>query len=54
VLSNTYVSNVPGPRAPLSLAATPLFEIFPIVALIGNLSLAVGALSCAGRFNVTA
>ena len=51
---NTYVSNVPSPRAPLSLAGAPLLEIFPIVPLIGNLSLAVGALTYAGQFNVTA
>ena len=53
-LENTYVSNVPGPRAPLSLAGAPLLEIFPVVPLIGNLSLAVGAISYSGQFNVTA
>jgi diacylglycerol O-acyltransferase len=53
-LENTYVSNVPGPPAPLSLAGAPLLEIFPLVPLIGNLTLAVGALSYAGQFNLTA
>ncbi len=51
--ANTYVANVPGPPAPLSLAGAPLLELFPLVPLIGNVTLGVGALSYAGQFNLT-
>jgi diacylglycerol O-acyltransferase len=51
-LQQTYVSNVPGPQVPLHLAGAPLLEIFPIIPLIGNLTLAVGAFSYVGQLNV--
>jgi diacylglycerol O-acyltransferase / wax synthase len=53
-LANVYVANVPGPPMPLYLAGTQLVEIFPMVPLIGNITLGVGAMSYAGQFNVTA
>jgi diacylglycerol O-acyltransferase len=51
-LQQTYVSNVPGPRVPLHFAGAPVLEVFPIIPLIGNLTLAVGALSYVGQFNI--
>jgi diacylglycerol O-acyltransferase / wax synthase len=52
-LANAYVANVPGPPMPLYLAGAQLLELFPIVPLIGNITLGVGALSYAGQFNIT-
>jgi diacylglycerol O-acyltransferase len=52
-LANAYVANVPGPPMPLYLAGAQLLELFPVVPLIGNITLGVGALSYAGQFNIT-
>jgi WS/DGAT C-terminal domain len=49
---NAYVANVPGPPIPLYFAGAPVLEIFPVVPFTGNLSIGVGALSCAGQFNL--
>jgi hypothetical protein len=51
--ANTYVANVPGPPVQLYLAGAPLLEMFPLVPLVGNVTLGVGALSYAGQFNLT-
>lgn len=51
--ANTYVANVPGPREPLTFAGVPVLELFPLVPLIGNVTLGVGALSYAGQLNLT-
>jgi WS/DGAT/MGAT family acyltransferase len=51
---NTYAANVPGPPVPLYFAGAPLLEVFPIVPIMGNVSLGVGALSYGGQFNITA
>ncbi len=51
---NTYAANVPGPPVPLYFAGAPVLEVFPVVPLLGNLSVGVGALSYAGQFNLTA
>jgi diacylglycerol O-acyltransferase len=51
---NTYAANVPGPPVPLYLAGAPLLEVFPVVPLMANVSVGVGALSYAGQFNITA
>jgi diacylglycerol O-acyltransferase len=51
---NSYAANVPGPPVPLYLAGAPVQEVFPVVPLIGNVSVGVGALSYAGQFNITA
>jgi len=50
---NVYVANVPGPPVPLYLDRAPLLEVFPVVPIMGNLTLGVGALSYAGQFNLT-
>ena len=50
---NVYVANVPGPSVPLYLDRAPLLEVFPLVPIMGNLTLGVGALSYAGQFNLT-
>jgi diacylglycerol O-acyltransferase len=51
---STYAANVPGPPVRLYLAGAPLLEVFPVVPLLGNISVGVGALSYAGQFNLTA
>jgi WS/DGAT/MGAT family acyltransferase len=51
---NVYVANVPGPPVPLYLAGAPLLEVFPVVPLMGNVSLGIGALSYSGQFDITA
>jgi len=53
-IMNTYAANVPGPPLPLYFAGAPLLEVFPVVPLLGNVSIGVGALSYAGQFNITA
>jgi len=53
-LMNTYVANVPGPPVRLYFAGMPVLEVFPIVPLLGNVSVGLGALSYAGQFNLTA
>jgi diacylglycerol O-acyltransferase / wax synthase len=52
-LMNTYATNVPGPPVPLYFAGARVLEVFPIVPILGNLSIGVGALSYAGQFNIT-
>ena len=47
-------ADVPGPPAPMYLAGARLLEVFPVLPLIGKVSLGVGALSYAGQFNITA
>jgi diacylglycerol O-acyltransferase / wax synthase len=51
---NTYAANVPGPPIPLFFAGAPVLEVFPVVPIMANVSLGVGALSYAGQFNLTA
>jgi diacylglycerol O-acyltransferase len=50
---NLPVTNVPGPPAPLYLAGARLLELFPVVSLMGNLTLTVAVLSYAGQLNLT-
>jgi len=50
---NVYVANVPGPSIPLYFMMAPVDEVFPIVPIIGNIALGVGALSYSGQFNIT-
>ena len=52
-MMNTYVTNVPGPPMPLHFAGAPVLEVFPVVPLIGNMSIGVGALSYETQFNLT-
>jgi diacylglycerol O-acyltransferase len=51
---STYAANVPGPRVPLYFAGALVLEVFPVVPLLGNIAVGVGALSYAGQFNLTA
>lgn len=52
-LMNIYIANVPGPPVPLYLAGAPMLEVFPVVPIMGNVPLGIGALSYAGQFNIT-
>jgi diacylglycerol O-acyltransferase / wax synthase len=51
--ANVYVANVPGPSTPLYLAGARVLALFPVVPLLGNITVGVGALSYAGRFAIT-
>jgi WS/DGAT/MGAT family acyltransferase len=49
---NLLSADIIGPTQPLSLAGAPVRDAFPLVNLLGNVTLGVGALSHAGRFDV--
>jgi diacylglycerol O-acyltransferase / wax synthase len=51
---NLVVTNVPGPPAPVYLAGARLLELYPVVPVMGNLTLVVAVLSYAGQLNLTA
>ena len=51
---NVVSADLPGPDTPRYFAGAELIEVFPLVNLLGNESLGVGALSYAGQFNVMA
>ena len=51
---NLVVTNVAGPPVPLYLAGARLLELFPMMPVMGNLTLVVAALSYAGQLNLTA
>src|SRR5215472_3327252 len=51
---NLVVTNVAGPPVPLYLAGARLLELFPMMPVMGNLTLVVGVLSYAGQLNITA
>jgi hypothetical protein len=51
---NVETADLPGPPDPLYFAGAQLLEVFPLLNLIGNVSLGVGALSYAGQFNIMA
>ena len=51
---NVVSADLPGPDAPLYFAGAQLIEVFPLLNLLGNESLGVGALSYAGQFNIMA
>jgi len=51
---NLVVTNVPGPPVPLHLAGARILELFPLMPVMGNLTLVVGVLSYDGQLNVTA
>lgn len=48
---NLGSADLPGPEQPLYFAGSQLLEVFPLLNLIGNVSLSVGAMSYAGQFN---
>ena len=49
---NVTTASIPGPTLPLYLGGARLLEVFPVLPLIANEPLGVGALSYAGQFNV--
>jgi len=51
---NIETADLPGPPTPLYFCGAQLLEVFPLLNLMGNVSLGVGALSYAGQFNVMA
>jgi diacylglycerol O-acyltransferase len=51
---NMFITNVPGPPAPLYLAGAPLLEVFPVLAIAGNMALGAAVMSYAGQLNLTA
>jgi hypothetical protein len=51
---NLVVTNVAGPPMPLYLAGAPLRELFPMMPVMGNLTLVVAVVSYAGQLNFTA
>lgn len=51
---NVTSANLPGPPVPLYLAGARVLEVFPVLPLIGRVSLGVGAMSYAGQFAVLA
>jgi diacylglycerol O-acyltransferase / wax synthase len=51
---NLVVTNVAGPPVPLYLAGARLLELFPMMPVMGNLTLVVAVLSYAGQLNFTA
>ncbi len=51
---NVATADLIGPRAPLRLSGAEVLDVFPMINLVGNVTLGVGALSYAGRFDVLA
>jgi WS/DGAT/MGAT family acyltransferase len=51
---NVTTADVPGPHQALFLAGARLLEVFPVLPLLANVSLGVGALSYAGQFTIMA
>ena len=49
---NVTSADLVGPPQPVYLAGARLLEVFPVLPLMGTVSLGVGALSYAGQFNV--
>ena len=52
-MMNAYVTDVPGPPMPLYFAGARIRELFPLVPILGNMTIGVGALSYADQFNLT-
>jgi WS/DGAT/MGAT family acyltransferase len=46
-------ADVPGPPLTVFFAGARVIEVFPVLPLIGSVTLGVGALSYAGQFNIT-
>ena len=49
---NATSASIPGPRQPLSLAGARILEVFPILPLVANGPLGIGAVSYAGTLNI--
>jgi diacylglycerol O-acyltransferase / wax synthase len=50
---NVTTADLIGPDRPAYLAGAQVLEVYPVLPLMANVSLGVGALSYAGRFFVT-
>jgi len=50
---NTFLTNVRGPREPLSVGSLRIAELIPVPAISGNVGIAFAVLSYAGRLTVT-
>jgi WS/DGAT/MGAT family acyltransferase len=50
---NVCTADLAGPPVPLYLAGARVLEVFPLLPLIGKVSLGIGALSYAGQFDIT-
>jgi len=46
-------ADVPGPPHPVYFAGARVLEVFPVLPLIANVTIGVGALSYAGQLNIT-
>jgi WS/DGAT/MGAT family acyltransferase len=51
---NTTTAYLRGPKKPLAFASAPLVELYPILPLIGNVTLGVGVVTYAGTFGIAA
>jgi diacylglycerol O-acyltransferase / wax synthase len=51
---NVESADIPGPETPLYFAGAQLLELFPVLPLVGKVSLGVAGMSYAGQFNITA
>jgi hypothetical protein len=51
---NLVVTNAPGPPVPLYLAGARILELFPMMPVMGNLTLVVAVLSYAGQLSLAA
>jgi WS/DGAT/MGAT family acyltransferase len=51
---NVETADVPGPPVPVYLAGARVLDVAPLVNLLGNVTLGVGALSYAGRLGIMA
>jgi diacylglycerol O-acyltransferase len=49
---NVATASIPGPTVPLHLAGARVLEVFPVLPLIANEPLGMGALSYAGAFHI--
>jgi diacylglycerol O-acyltransferase / wax synthase len=49
---NATSASIPGPRSPLYLAGSRALDVFPVLPLVANEPLGVGAMSYAGRWNI--
>jgi diacylglycerol O-acyltransferase / wax synthase len=50
---NLTTADLPGPRQPVYFGGARVLEVFPVLPLIANVTLGVGALSYAEQFNLT-
>jgi diacylglycerol O-acyltransferase / wax synthase len=49
---NLTSTDLTGPAIPLSFAGAPVLEVFPLLNLLGNVTLGIAGMSYAGRFGV--